>query len=107
MPEAPASLSIDNSQHIRLSTPKSPPCPACRGATQERAVPEPRPGEPAFMIRKRTWFDCAPCGRYWEACGICHRGALVEGSLWGEPNVRRIDCKGGCGWGVAWREDYK
>jgi hypothetical protein len=33
--------------------------------------------------------------------------ALVEGRLWGEPDVKKIECQGGCGWGVAWRIDYK
>ena len=51
----------------------------------------------------KFWFDCAHCGESWECCGICHRGALVESTLWGEPDAKRIECKGGCGWGVAWR----
>ncbi len=28
----------------------------------------------------------------------------IEGTLWGEPDVMKIECKGGCGWGVAWRK---
>jgi hypothetical protein len=56
------------------------------------------------MSRKRFWFDCAACARSWECCGIFLRGTLVEGKLWGEPDVKKIECIGGCGCGVAWRE---
>jgi len=83
--------------------PMPPACPRCKGTTTERSVPDPRPGDPPFMSRKKCWFDCADCSKSWECCGICHHGALVEGTLWGEPDVRRIECKGGCGWAVAWR----
>jgi hypothetical protein len=87
-----------------LATPKPPACPLCKGPTAARAVPDPAPGDPPFMCRRKVWFDCAHCARSWECCGICHRGALVEGTLWGDPDVKKLECKGGCGWGVAWRD---
>jgi len=86
-----------------LATPQPPPCPICQGPTADRAVPDPAPGDPPFAIRKKFWLDCAVCARSWECCGICHRGALVEGVLWDEPDVKKVECKCGCGWGVAWK----
>lgn len=80
-----------------------PPCPTCKGATQERAERNPQPTDPPFWTRLKFWFDCIPCATSWECCGICRRGTLVEGALWGEPDIQQVTCKGGCGWAVAWR----
>jgi len=85
-----------------LATPPPPACPACEGPTTARAVADQALGDPPFSGRKKFWFDCAACVKSWKCCGICHREALVEGVLWGKPDVRNISCKGGCGWGVAW-----
>src|ERR1043166_7354347 len=82
-----------------LATPTPPACPLCKGPTTERSVPDPAPGDPPFACRKKFWFDCAACARSWECCRICHRGALVEGTLWGEPGVKKIECRGGGGGG--------
>jgi len=88
-----------------LATPRPPACPACKGPTRERSVPDPRPGDPPFVGRMKFWFDCAACAKSWECCGICHRGALVEGALWGEPDLKRTECIG-CGWAVAGKEKH-
>ena len=88
---------------MRFGTSLPPPCPVCKEPTTERAVPDPEPGGPSFWVRQRFWFDCARCAASWECCGICHHGALVPGMLWGEPGMKKLECRGGCGWSVAWR----
>jgi hypothetical protein len=103
MPEESASPRTSDLR-ITLARRTPPSCPVCQGPTVERARPDPEPGGPSFWVRKKFWFDCAACGRSWEGCGICHRGALVEGRLWGDPDLRTLRCRGGCGWAVAWRE---
>jgi hypothetical protein len=98
---------IDYSRYITLARRLPPPCPLCKGPTTERAEPDPETGGPSFWCRKKFCFDCAHCAQSWECCGICHRGALVEGTLCGDVDIRKIECKGGCGWAVAWRADCK
>jgi hypothetical protein len=88
---------------MKLEVPKPPPCPICTGPTVERTVADPHPGDLPFWNCVKIWFDCAYCAKTWESCGVCHRGALVEGEFWGEPGVKKLTCKGGCGWGVSWR----
>jgi hypothetical protein len=80
-----------------LETPKRRPARSAKALGAERAVPDPVPGDPPFAIRKKYWFDCVHCAQSWECCGICHRGALFQGTTWGDPDVNKIECKGGCG----------
>ena len=78
-------------------------CPRCTGPTTGRDVLDPLPNDPPFGQRKKYWWDCALCPATWENCGICMQGALVPDTLWGEPDIRTITCKGGCGFRCAWR----
>jgi hypothetical protein len=82
-------------------------CPRCTGLTTEHAVLDPLKNDPPFGQRKKFWWDCAACPASWENCGICMNGALVPGTLFGEPDVRTITCKGGCGFRCAWRSDAR
>ncbi len=89
------------------ATLQPPACPHCKRPTLERAEKDEQPGDPVFWTRKKFWFDCASCAKTWECCRICHRGLLVEGTVWGQPHVQRVECKGGCGWGVAWKDPVR
>jgi len=80
-----------------------PPCPRCKGATIERSVPAPWPGDSPLMPRRKFTWDCEACRVSWENCGICGHGALLRQPAWNDAELCTVSCKGGCGWSCAWR----
>ena len=68
----------------------------------ERIQPDPNATIFTVWPRVKIWFECAYCPKTWESCAICRHGILMESPLWGQPGMKQLICRGGCGFSTSW-----